>query len=122
MNHKLNIGKQIKHFGRVNRTICSTVLRYLFLTKPRKETHLAWIVNLTSVTAVVQCANRVQDYSFPIALRSITAIHCFADPVFARICIYQAPPSIKRRTLQQKSKKAPPSNKRRSSALIRIFP
>ena len=64
-------------FGRVNQTIASTVLRSLFLTKSRKETSLAWIINLTSVTAVAQCANKYKITHSP--LRSITAFHCFAD-------------------------------------------
>ena len=78
MNHKLNIGKQIKHFGRVNQTIGATALRSLFLTKSRKETPLTWIINLTSVTAVAQCENKYKITHSP--LRSITTFH------FLRIC------------------------------------
>ena len=79
MSHKLNIDKQIKHFWpcQSNHPIGSTALRSLFLTKSRKETFLAWIINLTSVTAVAQCANKYKITHSPTM--SITAFHCFAD-------------------------------------------
>ena len=78
MNLKLNIGKQSGTFGRVNRIYhrlyCPSVL---VSNKVKKETSLNWIINLTSVTAVAQCANKYMITHSP--LRLITAFHCFAD-------------------------------------------
>ena len=55
----------------------SSAFRSLFLTKSRKQTSPAWIINLTSVTAVAQCATKYKITHSP--LRSITTFRCFAD-------------------------------------------
>ena len=56
-------------FGRVNRTIGSTALRSLFLTKSTKKS--------SCFTAVAQCVNKYKITHSP--LRSKTAFHCFAE-------------------------------------------
>ena len=84
MNHKLNIVKQIKHFWPCQSNYWLYCPSVLVSNKVKgKATSLASIVNLTNVTAVVQCANKYKITHSP--LRSITAFHYFVDNVFARI-------------------------------------